>query len=74
MPKFDVDKYHAELNKLAEHVCNMNIAVQNMHYECGEEGVSLRATSYLQDFLDAKEAVTKQQAEVSKAMLPGMKS
>ena len=74
MPEFNVDKYRAELCKLSKYVREMNEAVHNMHYECGEEGVSLRATSYLQDFLDAKEAVTKQQAEVSKAMLPGMKS
>lgn len=72
MPKFNVDDYLAELEKLSESVAEMNIAINNLQYECGPNGVVRGATTYLRDFLNALEAANKQQAEVSKAMITGL--
>jgi len=73
MSKFNVETYRAELAKLKESVREMDEAIGNMQFECGPGGISDRATTHLREFLDAIEAATKQQAEVSRAMILGIK-
>ena len=72
MTDFDVDLYRAELDKLKEHIREMDEAVDNLKFECGPNGLSSMATTHLDQFGDAKGDVGVQLIAVIKAMLPGM--
>jgi hypothetical protein len=73
MPKFNVDEYRAELAELSKHCREMDDAVHNMYRECDSDGISDQATSHLREFLDALAVVDNQKAEVSRAMILGLK-